>query len=70
MPRHGRDAARARRLSSFHRRSVLLFGLVAIGLGIALLAETAAIGGGSTGYVLGVLFVGLGVGRIVLLRRR
>jgi hypothetical protein len=57
-------------LSSLHRRSVFVFGLVAISIGVALLAETVAIGGGSTGYLLGVLFVGLGVGRLYLLRRR
>jgi hypothetical protein len=57
-------------LSSLHRRSVLVFGLVAIAIGIALLAETVAIGGGSTGYVLGVLFVALGCGRLYLLLRR
>jgi hypothetical protein len=57
-------------VSSFHRRSIIVFGLVAIGLGIALLAETVAIGGGSTGYLLGVLFVALGFGRLYLLRRR
>ena len=45
-------------------------GLIAIGLGVALLAETVAAGGGSTGYVLGVLFVALGCGRLYLLRRR
>ena len=70
LSRHGRDAARARRLSNLHRRSVFVFGLIAIGLGIALLAETVAIGGGSTGYVLGVLFIALGCGRLYLLRRR
>ena len=57
-------------MSDFHRRSIVVFGLVAIGLGIALLAETVAIGGGSTGYLLGVLFVALGMGRLYLLRRR
>ena len=57
-------------MSNLHRRSVFVFGLVAIGLGIALLAETAVIGGGSTGYVLGVLFIALGCGRLYLLRRR
>jgi hypothetical protein len=54
----------------FYKRSVFIFGVIAIGLGIALLAETVAVGGGSSGYVLGVLFVALGVGRILLLRRR
>jgi uncharacterized membrane protein HdeD (DUF308 family) len=53
-----------------YQRWVFVFGLVAIGLGIALLAETAAQGGGTTGYLLGVLFVALGCGRLYLLRRR
>jgi hypothetical protein len=57
-------------VSWFYRRSVFVFGLVAIGLGIALVAETVAAGGGSTGYLLGVLFVALGCGRLILLRRR
>ena len=57
-------------MTGLYRRSVLAFGLVSIVLGIALLAETAAEGGGTTGYVLGVLFVGLGIGRLFLLRRR
>jgi hypothetical protein len=70
VSRDGRDPARARRLTGVYRRTVFAFGLVAIGLGIALLAETAVVGGGSTGYLLGVLFIGLGIGRIFLLRRR
>jgi hypothetical protein len=53
-----------------YRRFVFAFGLLAIGLGIVLLVETVAVGGGSTGYLLGVLFVALGVGRLYLLRRR
>jgi hypothetical protein len=56
-------------VSGFHRRSIVVFALISIGLGIALLAETVAIGGGSVGYVLGVLFVALGCGRLYLLRR-
>ncbi len=57
-------------MSNWHRRSIVVFGVIAIGLGIALLVETVAIGGGSIGYVLGVLFVGLGIGRLYLLRQR
>jgi hypothetical protein len=57
-------------VTGLYRRSVFAFGVVAIALGIALLAETVVVGGGSTGYLLGVLFIGLGIGRIVLLRRR
>jgi dipeptide/tripeptide permease len=54
----------------FYKRSVLVFGAVAIVLGIALLVETAAQGGGTAGFVLGLLFIGLGIGRLYLLRRR
>ena len=54
----------------FYKRSVLVFGAMAIVLGIALLVETAAQGGGTAGFVLGLLFIGLGVGRLYLLRRR
>jgi len=57
-------------VSGYRRRSVFVFGLISIGLGIALLVETVAIGGGSVGYVLGVLFVALGCGRLYLLRQR
>jgi hypothetical protein len=55
---------------SFHRRAVYVFAVLAVVLGIALLAETAALGGGAVGFALGLLFIGLGVGRIYLLRRR
>ena len=57
-------------MTGFYRRSIVVFGVLAVGLGIALLVETVAVGGGSIGYVLGILFVGLGIGRLYLLRRR
>ena len=57
-------------MTGLYRRSVLVFGFVAIALGIALFVETTVAGGGTTGYLLGVLFVALGMGRIFLLRRR
>ena len=57
-------------MTGFYKRSVLVFGAISIALGVALLVETAAVGGGTAGYLLGVLFVGLGVGRLYLLRRR
>jgi hypothetical protein len=47
-----------------------VFAVTFIGIGIALVVVTAANGGGAVGYVLGVLFVALGVGRLYLLRRR
>lgn len=57
-------------MTGFYKRSVHVFGLVAVAVGLALLVETAALGGGTTGYLLGILFIGLGVGRLYLLRRR
>jgi uncharacterized membrane protein HdeD (DUF308 family) len=52
------------------RRAILVLGVLAIVLGIALLVETAALGGGVVGFVLGLLFIGLGAGRLYLLRQR
>jgi hypothetical protein len=52
-----------------HRVATAIFGLVAIGLGVALLVETAVKGGG-VGYLLGLLFLALGAGRLYLLFRR
>jgi uncharacterized membrane protein HdeD (DUF308 family) len=57
-------------MTGLYRRTILVFGILSVVLGIALIAETAAQGGGSVGYLLGVLFVGLGIGRLYLLRRR
>jgi len=48
--------------------AVLVLALVFVGIGVALLAVTAANGGGVLGFVLGALFIALGVGRITLLR--
>ena len=50
-------------------RVVFVFAAVLIALGVALLVQTARAGGG-VGYLLGVLFVGLGAGRLYLLRAR
>ncbi len=55
---------------SFLRSANAVFALTFIGIGIALIVVTAANGGGAVGYVLGVLFAALGVGRLYLLRRR
>ena len=54
----------------WYRRAVLAFSVVFVLLGIALLAVTAANGGGVLGFVLGGLFVALGIARIQLERRR
>ncbi len=50
--------------------AVVGFSLVFIGLGFALLARTAAEGGGVVGFLLGALFVALGAGRLTIERRR
>ena len=52
------------------RRAVVVFGVIAIVIGVALIVETAALGGGVLGFTLGLLFIALGVGRIYLLRNR
>lgn len=49
---------------------VVVFALAFIAIGIALLAVTAAHGGGVTGFLLGALFVALGAGRLTMLRQR
>ena len=50
-------------------RLVVIFSVVFIALGIALVVQTARVGGG-IGYLLGVLFVALGAGRAYLLHTR
>ena len=52
-----------------YRNATAIFGVVAIALGIAILVQTARVGGG-LGYVIGLLFVALGAGRLYLLKRR
>jgi hypothetical protein len=54
---------------NWYRDLVATFGVVAIGIGIALIILTAIAGGG-VGIVIGLLFVALGAGRLYLLRRR
>ncbi|HET7368039.1 MAG TPA: hypothetical protein VFI83_06705 [Gaiella sp.] len=54
----------------WYRRAVVAFSVVFVGLGVALLVVTAVHGGGVIGYVLGGLFVALGVARIQLERKR
>jgi hypothetical protein len=55
---------------SFYRLSVVVFSLAFVGIGVALLARTAAEGGGVLGYLLGGLFIALGVGRLTIERQR
>ena len=55
---------------TLYRRAVLVFSIVIALLGVALLVATAARGGGTTGFVIGGLFVILGVARFSLERKR
>lgn len=50
--------------------AVLVFAVLFVALGVALLVRTASAGGGLVGYVLGALFVVLGVARFTLERKR
>jgi hypothetical protein len=53
----------------FYRGAVGVLAVVFVGIGVALLAVTAAHGGGVLGFLLGGLFIALGVGRLTLLLR-
>ena len=50
--------------------AILAFSAVFVVLGIALLVQTTAAGGGVVGYVLGALFIALGVARFTIERQR
>ena len=52
-----------------YRGVVAVLAIIFVGIGVALLVVTTAEGGGVLGYLLGGLFIALGVGRLTLLRR-
>jgi hypothetical protein len=54
----------------WYRRSIYVFSAIFVLIGLALLVVTAINGGGLVGFVLGALFVALGIGRIQLERKR
>ena len=56
-------------MSQVYRRSVVVFGSLAVAVGFAILVRTAYEGGGTVGFVVGALFVALGAGRLYLLRK-
>jgi hypothetical protein len=53
-----------------HRRIAALLALTIAVLGVALLVSTGVHGGGVVGYLIGAMFVGLGSGRLYLMRKR
>jgi hypothetical protein len=56
-------------VTGFRAASTLVFAVVFVGIGLALIVETAILGGG-IGYVLGALFVAAGAGRFYVTWRR
>jgi hypothetical protein len=56
------------RMTEGYRMATRVFAVTIIGFGIAILGVTLAQGGGplSTGFLLGLLFTGLGAGRLYL----
>ena len=56
-------------MTTFYRRAVAVLAVTFVAIGIALLAVTAAQGGGVVGFLLGGLFIALGVGRLTLILR-
>jgi hypothetical protein len=55
---------------NLYRGGIAFFGVVFVGIGIALLVVTTIHGGAAFGYLVGVLFIALGLGRLYLLRAR
>jgi hypothetical protein len=53
---------------SWYGRAIVVFSALFVGIGVALLVVTAVHGGGAVGFVLGGLFIALGVARIQLER--
>ena len=50
--------------------AIFVFSAVFVVLGVTLLVRTASAGGGLVGYVVGALFIVLGVARFTLERQR
>jgi hypothetical protein len=53
-----------------YRRATVALAVALAGLGVAMIAVTAANGGGETGFLLGGLFVAVGVLRLYAERAR
>jgi uncharacterized membrane protein HdeD (DUF308 family) len=56
-------------VTGIYRKFVLVFGVLAVLLGFALLFKTAHDGGGTVGYTIGALFIALGAARLYLLSK-
>lgn len=56
-------------MSGYKNLSALL-AVTTAALGVAIVVTTASHGGGSAGYLIGLLFMAAGVGRLYLMRRQ
>jgi hypothetical protein len=56
--------------SAAYRKLATMLAVTIVALGFALLVATALQGGGTSGFVIGAMFVALGAGRLYLLRKR
>lgn len=56
--------------SQLYRRIAAVLAVTIAALGFGLLVTTALHGGGTSGYLIGAMFVALGSGRLYLLRKR
>ena len=55
---------------SWYSTAVYVFGVAFVAIGATLLVVTAAHGGGVVGFLVGGLFIALGVARVQLERKR
>jgi len=55
---------------TWYRSAVYAMAVLLVAIGVALLVRTAAEGGGVLGFLLGGLFIALGVARFTLERKR
>jgi hypothetical protein len=53
-----------------YRGATTLLSATIVALGIVMIAVTAANGGGQVGFLVGVLFIAAGAGRLYIQRRR
>jgi len=56
-------------VNRIHHVGNVVFSVVFVVIGVAMLVVTALHGGGVLGFLIGVLFIAAGAGRLYLLRR-
>jgi hypothetical protein len=68
LPRDGRSGSESS--LNVYRYGIAALAILFVGMGIALVVVTAARGSAAFGYLMGALFVALGLGRLYLLRNQ